>query len=66
MKKLVSLITIMLMLISFQNLNAQKRYSGKRHSSSHSGTYKGGKGSSHKGGTYKNTRTGNRYGKHKY
>jgi len=65
MKKLISFIAVILFVISFQNLDAQKRYSGKRHSSSHSGTYKSGKGSSHKGGTYKNAKTGNRYGKHK-
>lgn len=65
MKKLISLLTVMLLLVSFQSLNAQKRYSGSKHSSSHNGTYKSGKGSSHKGGTYKNSSTGNRYGKHK-
>ncbi len=64
MKKLIALITLVLLFISFQNFSAQKRYSGKRHSSSHSGTYKSGKGSSHKGGTYQNAKTGNRYGKH--
>ncbi|MDQ0782487.1 hypothetical protein [Chryseobacterium sp. W4I1] len=58
MKKLISFIAVILFVISFQNLDAQKRYSGKRHSSSH-------RGSSHKGGTYKNAKTGNRYGKHK-
>lgn len=65
MKKIISLITVLLLIFSFQFLNAQKRYSGSKHSSTHSGTYKGGKGSSHKGGSYKNAKTGNRYGKHK-
>lgn len=65
MKKLMSLVTVLLLLVSFQSLNAQKRYSGSKHSSSHGGTYKSGKGSSHKGGSYKNLKTSNRYGKHK-
>ncbi|WP_315055423.1 hypothetical protein [Chryseobacterium indoltheticum] len=65
MKKLISLLTALLLFISFQSLNAQKRYSGSKHSSSHSGTYKSGKGSFHKGGTYKKSSTGNKYGKHK-
>lgn len=50
---------------SFQNLNARTKYPGKRHTTSHGGTYKSGKGSSHKGGTYKNAKTGNLYGRHK-
>ncbi len=53
------------LIISSQNVNAQKRRSGSKHSSSHGGTYKSGKGSSHKGGSYKNAGTGNRYRKHK-
>ena len=47
------------------DLTAQKRYSGRKHSSSHGGRYSSGKGSSHKGGKYKNSRTSNKYGKHK-
>ncbi len=65
MKRLISIMAAVLLIASFQNLNAQKRYSGSKHSSSHGGTYKSGKGSSHKGGSYKNAKTGNRYGKHK-
>lgn len=40
-------------------------YGGGHHASSHGGSYKGGSGSSHKDGSYKNTKTGDRYGKHK-
>jgi hypothetical protein len=40
-------------------------YSGSKHSSSHGGNYAGGHGSPHKGGDYKNSRSGDRYGKHK-
>lgn len=65
MKKFLSIIAILIFTLSFQNVNAQKRYSGKTHKSSHGGTYKGGKGKSHKGGKYKNSKTNNKYGKHK-
>ncbi|MCJ0741390.1 hypothetical protein [Pedobacter montanisoli] len=44
---------------------AQVRYSGRKHTTSHGGHYQSGKGSSHKGGKYKNTRTSNKYGRHK-
>ncbi|HEX2543291.1 MAG TPA: hypothetical protein VHL79_00335 [Ramlibacter sp.] len=40
-------------------------YGGGKHTSSHGGHYQGGKGSSHKGGDYRNTRSGDRYGKHR-
>lgn len=40
-------------------------YGGGHHTTSHGGHYAGGSGKSHKGGRYANTRTGNRYGKHK-
>lgn len=65
MKKLMAILAAVVLTVSFQNVNAQKRYSGSKHSSSHGGTYKSGRGSSHKGGSYKNSSTGNRYGKHK-
>lgn len=65
MKKLMAITTAVVLMASSQNVNAQKRYSRSKHSSSHGGTYKGGSGSSHKGGSYKNSSTGNRYGKHK-
>lgn len=65
MKKLMAIAAVVVLMASSQNVNAQKRYSGSKHSSSHGGTYKGGSGSSHKGGSYKNSSTGNRYGKHK-
>jgi len=40
-------------------------YGGGHHTSSHGGHYASGRGSSHKGGSYRNSRTGNRYGRHK-
>lgn len=65
MKKVIAICTIIVLALSFQDLSARTKYPGKRHSTSHGGTYKSGKGSSHKGGTYKNTKTGNLYGRHK-
>jgi hypothetical protein len=44
---------------------SRPHYGGGHHSASHGGSYKGGSGSSHKGGSYKNSKTGDRYGKHK-
>ncbi|MBY0240173.1 MAG: hypothetical protein K2X55_12745 [Burkholderiaceae bacterium] len=44
---------------------ARPSYGGGHHSSSHGGHYAGGKGSSHKGGRYTNSKSANRYGKHK-
>jgi len=65
MKKIITICTIIVFALSFQNLSARIKYPGKRHTTSHGGTYKSGKGSSHKGGTYKNAKTGNRYGRHR-
>jgi hypothetical protein len=45
---------------------ARRYYGGGHHTTSHGGHYSGGRsGSSHKGGHYKNSRTSNRYGRHK-
>jgi hypothetical protein len=52
-------------ILTSNQLLAQKRYSGSKHTSSHGGHYSGGKGSSHKGGSYKNSKTNNHYGRHK-
>lgn len=46
--------------------NAQRKfYGGKRHTTSHGGSYAGGHGKSHKGGHYHNSASYNRYGIHK-
>ncbi len=44
---------------------AQVRYPGRHHTYSHGGRYTGGHGSSHKGGHYHNSKTHNRYGRHR-
>jgi hypothetical protein len=46
-------------------LGSRPQYGGGKHTSSHGGHYQGGRGPTHKGGDYKNSKTGDRYGKHK-
>lgn len=65
-KTLFSLLVLCLFAILNNDVTAQKRYSGSKHSSSHGGHYSSGRGSSHKGGHYKNVSTGNRYGRHRH
>lgn len=63
---ILTLLLSFALLFSTSDVDAQrKRYSGKRHTTSHGGYYKSGKGSSHKGGHYRNAKTNNHYGKHK-
>lgn len=62
--KLILFVSVLMFIFSIQ-LNAQTKYPGKKHTTSHGGTYSKGKGSSHKGGSYKNPKTNNHYGKHK-
>ncbi len=62
----LSSIFLLLIMVTTNQLSAQTRYPGKKHSTSHGGKYSGGRGSSHKGGHYKNTRTSNNYGRHKH
>ena len=64
-KSVLGILTCLLIVLFSINVSAQKRYSGKKHSSSHGGRYSNGRGSSHKGGQYKNSKTSNHYGRHK-
>ncbi|MCF3110248.1 hypothetical protein LL912_15800 [Niabella sp. CC-SYL272] len=48
-----------------QDLSAQKKYAGKRHTTSHGGHYSAGRGSAHKGGHYRNVHTAHHYGRHR-
>ncbi|WP_264522376.1 hypothetical protein [Flavobacterium sp. N1994] len=61
----IGLLFFLVMILSTAQLNAQKRYSGRRHTSSHGGHYSGGHGSSHRGGHYKHRSTSNHYGRHR-
>ena len=62
----LSLLISLVMILGSYNLDAQKRYPGSHHTTSHGGHYSGGSGgSSHKGGHYINASTGNHYGRHK-
>jgi len=51
---------------SRRSYSARPYYGGGHHTSSHGGSYSGSfSGSSHRGGHYRNTRSSNRYGRHK-
>ena len=65
MKKVIIVLSILLVSISaFSQKGSRPYYGGGNHTTSHGGSYPGSTNSHHKGGHYENNNSNNRYGIH--